>query len=96
MYHPSSSFVFLFLLLFLFLFLFLFIPLHRLFFLSRVHSGFTALHYASRYGHPDIAERICLLHEMLAEEDHSSWINLPDMYVASALLFSHSVVLSVL
>jgi len=38
MYHPSSSFVY------LFLFLFLFIHLHHLFFLSRIHRGFTALH----------------------------------------------------
>ncbi len=93
MYHPSSSFVFLFLFcfcfcfLFLFLFLFLFIHLHRLFFLSCIHRGFTALHSAARYGHSDIADRICILHQILDEEDHLSWINLPDMYAAPALSF---------
>ena len=55
-----------------------------------VHRGFTALHCAARYGHSDIADTICILHKILDEVDHLSWINLPDMYAAPALLFSHS------
>jgi len=72
------------------------IPLHRFSQLSRVHSGFTALHYAARYGHSDIAERICMLHKVLAEEDHLTWVNALDMYAACALSFSHTVDLSLL
>jgi hypothetical protein len=37
-----------------------------------------------------------MLHEILAEEDHLSWINALNAYVSCALLFSHTVVLSVL
>ena len=47
------------------------------------------MHCAARYGHSDIADTICVLHKILDEVDHLSWINLPDMYAAPALLFSH-------
>ena len=56
-----------------------------------VHRADTALHFAARFGHSDIAERICIIHKVLAEEDHLSWVNALDMYAACALSFSHTL-----
>ena len=65
---------------------------------SRVHRGWTALHFAARYGNSDVlTDSICMLHKFLAEDDHLSWINAVDkMYAACALSFSRAVELSVL
>jgi hypothetical protein len=45
---------------------------------SPFRSGFTPLHCAARYGHPFVTERICLLHEILADGEHLSFINARD------------------
>ena len=50
-----------------------------------VHSMFTPLHFAARYGHSVTVERICLLHKLLAAEDNLPWINAFDQYAACAL-----------
>ncbi len=52
-----------------------------------VHSLLTPLHYAAREGHSVTVERICLLHKLLAAEDHLPWINALDQYAACASAF---------
>jgi hypothetical protein len=61
-----------------------------------VHSLFTPLHYAARYGHSVTAERICILHKILAPEDHLSWINAVDQYAAYTFSFPLALDLPVL
>ncbi len=45
---------------------------------STFRSGFTPLHYAARHGRPFVTQQICLLHEILANGDHLSFINARD------------------
>ena len=67
------------------------IPIHRPFIGHLVRSLFTPLHYAARYGHSFIVDRICVLHnfseavlhDFLAAEDCLSWINALDQYACA-------------
>ena len=57
---------------------------------------FTPLHFAARYGHAVTVERICLLHKLLAADEHLSWINAFDQYAACTFSFPLALDLPVL
>jgi ankyrin repeat protein len=57
---------------------------------------FTPLHFAARHGHSVTVERICILHKLLAWEDHLSWINAFDQYGACTFSFPLALDLPVL